>query len=152
MVKLETTSTAVNTDNIFVQHNMSYKSSQTERVFGRDILLQQWLAFCYVPEYVIERLCLVKKSQHHQLNSILWVCQNMNLIFLLLFREIPYGTLFQCWSEWPVAGLVFTACNLNLKISERLIKWQYCLKIFDFLLTIITFYLIRIDIGSDLLI
>ena len=37
-------------------------------------------------------------------------------------------------SHWPgpVVSLGFTACNLNSKISERLIEWQYCLNIFDF--------------------
>ena len=49
-----------------------------------------------------------------------------------------------------MVSLGFTACNLNSKISKRLIEWQYRLKMFDVLLIIITVYLIRIDIDSDL--
>ena len=55
-----------------------------------------------------------------------------SIISMKKYWGIPYGTLFHCWSEWPVAGRSFTACNLNSKINERLIEWHYRSKIFDF--------------------
>ena len=83
----------------------------------------------------------------------------VSMITSCLFRGwiswgIPNGTLFLCWSLslWSVWASQFVtwASNLNSKISERLIEWQYCLKIFYLSLIIITFDLIRIDIDLDL--
>ena len=90
--------------------------------------------------------CHSEARCQNQIGSYMWVYFIMNFVWS---EAVGRNSWRRKWAELNQRNSIRSGWDKVL-IDKVLIEWQCRLKIFDFLLIIHSFYLIRIDIDSDL--